>query len=646
MILRPAKEHCRRHRLAPGLILALVLAAQASAAAGSPRQAQTGRTAIDPVCGMSVDVDHAKFTSSYGGKTFYFCSESCKQAFEREPAKYASSGSEEPIEALKAKYDAAPNDVKLALRYGERLVKSNLIPEARAVFERLDKVVTARPDKADVIFQLGYVAMKERKYDEALAAWKTILNDYADTERISSAAVNTAAIRYQIKDELEPAYALLSEALAGGKILEKHLPTAYKLMLMMTYDKRDYAEAKTYLEKMPEDARQDEHIADSIWVIYLKSGEPAKGEAMLAELLARIKDDYFALYRLASIAVDAQVKIPEALGWIERSNELSKGDKFYVLDTYSQLLQASGREKQAIETLEKAISVCKNEVALKELKERLAAELAGPAVGPSAAGTRYLDRVFARVSVTRDLVYGRSALPGQEPRDLLLDLYEPEGDKEAKRGAIVWIHGGGFFQGSKSDKPMAALAKDFALRGYVTVSIDYRLERSGMADPNLRRPMLEAMEDARAAVRWVRARADAYRVDPGRIAIGGGSAGAFASLMVAYHLGGGEGASGNPGYSSAVSAVVDFWGGLPEEAAGLTAEAAPLLVIHGTADAVVPFRLAESLVRRAKAAGLVYEFHPLEGKGHAAWEQLDDYIAWIAPFLYKHVIRAPRQAPR
>jgi len=93
------------------------------------------------------------------------------------------------------------------------------------------------------------------------------------------------------------------------------------------------------------------------------------------------------------------------------------------------------------------------------------------------------------------------------------------------------------------------------------------------------------------------------------------SAVAFASLMVAYHPGGGEGASGNPGYSSAVSAVV-------------------------------PFRLTESLVRRAKAAGLVYEFHPLEGKGHAAWERMDDYIAWIAPFLYKHMIRAPRQAPR
>ncbi|MBM3312863.1 MAG: alpha/beta hydrolase, partial [Candidatus Aminicenantes bacterium] len=262
------------------------------------------------------------------------------------------------------------------------------------------------------------------------------------------------------------------------------------------------------------------------------------------------------------------------------------------------------------------------------------------AVGASSPSrpTRYLDRVFDRVAIARDLVYGASALPGREPRDLVLDLYQPEGDREPKRAAIVWIHGGGFFQGSKSDRPIAALARDFALRGYVTVSIDYRLERKDMADPNLRQPMRDAMHDARAAVRWLRARAAQYEIDPERIAIGGGSAGGFTSLLVAY--GEGEGTSGNPGYSSAVSAVVDFWGGLLAEAKGLTAQAAPLLVIHGTNDAVVPFRLAEDLVRRAKEAGLPHEFHPLEGKGHAAWEGMEEYVAWIAPFLYKHVVQA------
>jgi len=264
--------------------------------------------------------------------------------------------------------------------------------------------------------------------------------------------------------------------------------------------------------------------------------------------------------------------------------------------------------------------------------------LGGTGIGQSTPQTRYLDPVFARVNVTHDLVFGRSALPGQESRDLLLDLYQPEGDEETKRAAIVWIHGGGFFQGSKSDPPMATLARDFAQRGYVTVSIDYRLERKNMADRNLRRPMLGAMEDARAAVRWLRAHSVKYRIDPEKIAIGGGSAGAFTSLLVAYDEAAGEGESGNPGYSSKVSAVVDFWGGLPEVSV-MNAGGPPLLIIHGTEDAVVPFRLAENLAKRAKEVGILCEFHPLEGEGHAAWGKMKEYVAWIAPFLFRHVIQ-------
>lgn len=256
-----------------------------------------------------------------------------------------------------------------------------------------------------------------------------------------------------------------------------------------------------------------------------------------------------------------------------------------------------------------------------------------PGLGP----VRYLDEVFGRVDVVKDIVYGESALPGKESQKLLLDLYQPTGDDAPRRAAIVWIHGGGFFQGDKRDTPISTLARNFAQRGYVTVSINYRLGRVSLIDPNLRQPIVDAMHDARAAVRWLRAHAAEYRIDPEKIAIGGGSAGAFTSLMVAY--GSGEGESGNPGYSSAVSAVVDFWGGLLDVTAMKSGDP-PLLIIHGTADVIVPFRLAENLVRRAQEVGVVCEFHPLEGQGHGAWQGLKDYIGWIAPFLYRHVIRA------
>lgn len=254
----------------------------------------------------------------------------------------------------------------------------------------------------------------------------------------------------------------------------------------------------------------------------------------------------------------------------------------------------------------------------------------------AAPGARYLDEIFAKASVARDLAYGQSALPDGKRQELLLDLYQPEGDAETKRAAIVWIHGGGFFQGDKGDAPMSTLARRFALRGYVTVSINYRLERKNLADANLRRPVMDAMHDARAAVRWLRANAANYRIDENRIAVGGGSAGAFTSLHVAYDSG--EGDSGNPEFSSAVRAVVAFWGGLLDPKV-MTSGEPPLLVIHGTADSVVPFGMAERLVERAREVGVACEFHPLEGQGHAAWRKMNEYLGWIAPFLFDHMIQ-------
>jgi acetyl esterase/lipase len=142
------------------------------------------------------------------------------------------------------------------------------------------------------------------------------------------------------------------------------------------------------------------------------------------------------------------------------------------------------------------------------------------------------------------------------------------------------------------------------------------------------------MCDARAAVRWLRRNATSYRIDENKIAIGGGSAGAFTALHVAYASG--EGDSGNPGYSSRVAAVIDLWGGLLD-ITDMTHGEPPLMVIHGTADRTVAFSFADSLVRRAKDVGVVCEFHPLEGQGHAAWAQMVQFIDWIAPFLYRHM---------
>jgi len=254
--------------------------------------------------------------------------------------------------------------------------------------------------------------------------------------------------------------------------------------------------------------------------------------------------------------------------------------------------------------------------------------------------TRYLDEVFPNVSVTPNLAFCRGST-------LLLDLYQPAGDAATTRPAIVWIHGGGFYKGAKSDPNMVTLAERFAKRGYVTASINYRLAPKDEVDPNLptfskaafAQAVTSATKDARAAVRWLRANATRFRIDKQRIAIGGGSAGAFTSLHVAYTNDEEEGSK--PDDSSEVCAVVDIWGGLLN-ANEMKAGGPPLLIIHGTLDKLVPVAFAEKLVSRAKEVGVTCEFHPLEGKGHAAWASMEQYIRWIAPFLYHHVIETKK----
>ncbi|MEW6187202.1 MAG: alpha/beta hydrolase fold domain-containing protein [Thermodesulfobacteriota bacterium] len=255
---------------------------------------------------------------------------------------------------------------------------------------------------------------------------------------------------------------------------------------------------------------------------------------------------------------------------------------------------------------------------------------------------RYRDEIFPTVAVTKDIVYGAADSWDGQPCLLKLDLYQPEGDTASSRAAIVWIHGGGFVGGDKGEWPFLTLATRFAKRGYFCVSINYRLVTPSQFAADPVRSMNEAMYDAKAAVRWLRANAALCRIDPQRIAIGGGSAGAYTSLHTAYLEE--EGSSGSPGYSSEVKAVIDFWGGMVQYSAMESSEA-PLMIIHGTADPIVPFINAQMLVQQATAVGIPYEFHPLEGVGHSAWNDMEQYITWISPFLYTHVIAKPSIIP-
>lgn len=255
-------------------------------------------------------------------------------------------------------------------------------------------------------------------------------------------------------------------------------------------------------------------------------------------------------------------------------------------------------------------------------------------------GTRFVDSVFTSVTTETGIQYGASVpFGGASATPLLLDFYAPTGDSATARPVVVWIHGGGFVSGTRTDGQIPRLARSLALRGYVSVSISYRLRTPAAFNADQIGGIRDAVHDARAAVRWVRANSTALRLDPARVAFAGSSAGAITALFAAYEDAWGEGLSGNPGYSSDVRAVVDFWGSLPAAADSvMQAGGPPLLIFHGTEDVTVPYAEAQQLVARALQVGVVHRLVTLSGQGHAAWNNVPLFEAEIPPFLYQHLI--------
>jgi acetyl esterase/lipase len=259
----------------------------------------------------------------------------------------------------------------------------------------------------------------------------------------------------------------------------------------------------------------------------------------------------------------------------------------------------------------------------------LVAALNAPRVSGQPGSTRYRDVVFAEVAVSGLLPY-REAVDVTGARDTLtLDLYQPAGDTEARRPAVIWIHGGGFRPGNdKRQKYIVTMATEFARRGYVTVAPDYRVRAE--LGPDRLPALMDALEDCRAALAWVRAHAAEYRIDPSRIAIGGGSAGG----MIAVNLAAIEGqASGGP---TGVFALVDLWG-TPASSLRVAATGPrfpPTIIVHGTADALVPFSQSEAFAAELKARGIAHELRAIAGAPHTPTAAMPDILQWTSAFVY------------
>lgn len=249
---------------------------------------------------------------------------------------------------------------------------------------------------------------------------------------------------------------------------------------------------------------------------------------------------------------------------------------------------------------------------------------------------------------------------------LQLNIAQPAAvEVGVQRPAVLCVHGGGFRAGKR--ERWDDVCKRLATRGYVAATVTYRLA------PKYQFPA--AVHDVKAAVRWLRAHARDYRIDPERIGVVGDSAGGH---LVQYLGVTGdepslEGDGGNPGQSSRVTCVVNYYGpsdltksyGKSVDAAEVlplwlggdavkehhrhilasplywvTPDAAPTLLIHGTEDQYVAFEQAVWIYDKLKAADVEVELLKLEGarhgfKGEDAKKAEEAMLGWFDKHLMK-----------
>ena len=274
-----------------------------------------------------------------------------------------------------------------------------------------------------------------------------------------------------------------------------------------------------------------------------------------------------------------------------------------------------------------------------------------------------LTRIEASPPVPESVVW-EEGIEYSNPEDthLQLNLARPKSG-DGPFPTVLCIHGGGFRAGKRESYD--TLCVKLAERGYVAATITYRLA------PKHKFPA--AVHDTKAAVRWLRANAAKYKINPDKIGVTGGSAGGHLAqfLGVTANVPQFEGTGGNANQSSAVTCVVNVYGPsdftksygksvdahevLPLWFGGdlsthkaqhiqgsslywVTPNAAPTLCIHGTEDKYVAHEQAIWLIDKLKAATVEAELLTLEGAGHG-FKGADAEKAEAALFTYfdKHL---------
>jgi para-nitrobenzyl esterase len=283
---------------------------------------------------------------------------------------------------------------------------------------------------------------------------------------------------------------------------------------------------------------------------------------------------------------------------------------------------------------------------------------------------RYETEIFEQISLT-EVEYTDVHNWSASNSGLDMDIYQPVGDEFTERPVLIFAHGGSFYAGDKDSPDMVALCESFAKRGYVTASIQYRLTNQlSLLDSNaMIQTVFNAISDMKSSVRYFRKdfeiNNNSLKIDTSQIFVGGYSAGAILAVNLGFfnnedeipaylqpivtNAGGIEGNSGNDGYSSRVSAIINLAGAvyLPSF---IDSSDIPIVSIHAVDDETVAYDCgnalgisflpilcgSEKIHELAEAALLDNEIYTFLSGGHSApiVNLLEVSIPFVGDFIY------------
>ncbi|HKJ42594.1 MAG TPA: carboxylesterase family protein [Sunxiuqinia sp.] len=273
------------------------------------------------------------------------------------------------------------------------------------------------------------------------------------------------------------------------------------------------------------------------------------------------------------------------------------------------------------------------------------------------AQERYIDEITDSVTV------GTYTYIQKDGQQLDLDLYTPALDSETKRPVIIYVHGGGFYAGTRNSPEIVTFCNKIARRGYVVASISYRLLRKGTktlfgcdcpAQTKLA-TIDAAVEDLQDATFFLIQHRESFGIDPQEIIISGSSAGAETVLAAAYQPPYCYGLDSGP---VQYAGVVSMAGAIADTSKIYNESAIPSMLFHGTCDNLVPYGTAphhycsegnpgylimhgsKTIADKLEALGKPFWLYTICGGNHSvAGTPMTEYFDQIMTFCHDFVLK-------